>query len=260
MGIRLTEFAGERLTKSITRNPAREDRFMRIVMALNGVLSESVAPSMRESAASSEVVIGVDGGSRHFIQWGIDPTIVTGDFDSLTPQELSDFANRGIRIIPTPDQDYTDFDKALQFVEQEYPGASVRVFAATGGRLDHVYSVLSVLVKHGRHLDIRLIDETGETWLCHAKETLTGEDLPGRTLSLMALGQVSGITTTGLRWPLTNEFLAPGVRDGTLNEVAHDAVTIQVEQGDLLLLLHHREFSDAIWKAKSHQTKDDTLY
>jgi thiamine pyrophosphokinase len=55
----------------------------------------------------------------------------------------------------------------------------------------------------------------------------------------MALGPVSGITTSGVRWPLAGESLAPGVRDGTLNEVLSETVTIEVESGNLLVQLHH---------------------
>jgi thiamine pyrophosphokinase len=55
----------------------------------------------------------------------------------------------------------------------------------------------------------------------------------------MAFGPVHGITTTGVRWPLTGETLAPGVRDGTLNEITSDRVTITVGAGHLLVQLHH---------------------
>jgi thiamine pyrophosphokinase len=50
---------------------------------------------------------------------------------------------------------------------------------------------------------------------------------------------VEGITTKGLRWPLANDWLAPGLRDGTLNEVTDESIQISVGSGDLITMLHH---------------------
>jgi thiamine pyrophosphokinase len=117
----------------------------------------------------------------------------------------------------------------------------LRIFAATVGRLDHIYSALSTLIKHGRHADVRLVDDIGETWLIDNELDLVGADLPGRVLSLLAFGAVSGITTTGVNWPLDGESLAPGVRDGTLNRIIAERVTVRVAEGDLLVMVHHKD-------------------
>ena len=211
------------------------------ILAAGGPLSPAEAELLRVTLAQHPraLVVGIDSGARHFLRVGVLPDIVTGDFDSLTQPERDSLASQGVRIVPTPDQDYTDLDKALTYVRETQAKPRIRVFAATGGRLDHIYSVLSALVKHGRQGDIRLVDAVGETSLVPGTTTLSGADLPGRTLSLMALGPVSGITTTGVRWPLTGESLAPGIRDGTLNEIIADTVTIEVCMGDLLVQLHH---------------------
>ena len=83
------------------------------------------------------------------------------------------------------------------------------------------------------------MDEWGETFAPNVPVTLSGPDLPGRVLSLLALGPVSDVWTTGVRWPLGGEALAPGVRDGTLNVVTETTVTIRARTGDLLLFLGH---------------------
>jgi len=213
------------------------------LLVAGGPLAEGdiplLAAAVAQTRAGRGVVVAVDGGTHHLLRLGALPDIVTGDFDSLDAVTRADLAAQGVRIVPTPDQDYTDLDKALSFVRSDLAIAQVRVHAASRGRLDHLYSVLSAVVKYGRSLDLRLVDGIGETWLVNGEVTLAGADLPGRTLSLLALGPVSGITTTGVRWPLTEETLAPGVRDGTLNEVVAETVTIRVNAGDLLVNLHH---------------------
>lgn len=42
------------------------------------------------------------------------PDVISGDFDSALPDLLKIYATKGVRIVPTPDQDETDFTKALR--------------------------------------------------------------------------------------------------------------------------------------------------
>ncbi len=214
---------------------------MNVVLVANGPISEIPTERLRRAIQSADLVIGIDGGARSLMQLGLLPTHVTGDFDSLSPSELAALEAQGVEIIPTPDQDFTDMDKALTLCFKSLGASMAQVFGAGGGRLDHLYSNLSALLKHGRDHDVYLVDSFGETFTLDPKGTLLLSDpaLVGRTLSLLALGPVHGITSTGLRWPLTNESLAPGVRDGTLNEVVSETVEISCRSGDLLVVLEH---------------------
>jgi thiamine pyrophosphokinase len=214
---------------------------MRGVLVANGPVSDVPAARLRAAVAAAEFVVGIDGGTRTLLQLGLVPTHVTGDFDSLGEEERAMLTAQGVAVHPTPDQDFTDLDKALAFSFHTLDADSVAVFGATGGRLDHTYSVLSTLVKYGRDHHLYLVDGFGETFALDQGGTLVLDepDLVGRKLSLMALGPVDGITTTGLRWPLSSESLAPGIRDGTLNEIVAETVTITHGSGDLLVMLHH---------------------
>lgn len=42
------------------------------------------------------------------------PDVISGDFDSAHPALLKAYAAKGVRVVPTPDQDETDFTKALR--------------------------------------------------------------------------------------------------------------------------------------------------
>ena len=212
---------------------------MNVVLVANGPFEEICPERLQKSVTDAGATIGIDGGTRTLTRLGLSPTHVTGDFDSLRADELAELRANGAVIVPTPDQDYTDLDKALRFAFEELGAASATVFGATGGRLDHLYSVLSVLIKYGRRHNVRLIDRIGVLFPIREPVTMAGADLVGRTLSLMALGPVVGVTTTGVAWPLTGERLAPGERDGTLNVVTEETVTISCASGDLLVYLHH---------------------
>jgi thiamine pyrophosphokinase len=219
-----------RLQKSV-------EKFMKIVLLAGGPLSERALLYLQQE--DTEVWVGVDSGARHFQKINRLPSVVTGDFDSLTQEEQEHFASQGVKIVPTPDQDYTDMDKALEYVLDNYPVTHIRIYGATGGQTDHFLSVLSALVKYEGRAKMELVDEHGVVWLADRQQELVGEDLVGRLFSLIALGEVTGITTTGLQWPLTNETLIMGVRDGTRNIIIAPKVTVEKQSGCLFLMLHH---------------------
>ncbi len=216
----------------------------RVVLVGNAPMEPVATRRLRSTAGEpSAITVGVDGGAKRLFSLGIMPNVVSGDFDSLSEGDLTYFRADGATIVPTPDQNYTDLDKALMWVRETHPGVPISIFGATGGRLDHSYSVLSAVIKHGvfAGADICLSDETGDTIPVRGGElVLRGDDLPGRTLSLLAFGMVRNVTLAGVRWTLTGETLAPGVRDGTLNHVTENEVCVRCEPGaPLLVQLHH---------------------
>ena len=223
----------------------------RALLVAGGPLSPAQARLLQEEIAgltaqiAQTALIGVDGGAAHLLHLGIIPHYATGDFDSLSLEAREELAAQGTQIIPTPDQNFTDLDKAL-FFARSLGVQSAEIWAATGGRIDHAYSVLSAVLKHEREtgdvpgnapMQICLRDEWGQTRPVPAGGLTLTHQKPGRILSLITLGAVTGITTTGVEWPLTHETLAPGVRDGTLNRITSETVTVSYQSGDLLLFV-----------------------
>lgn len=68
--------------------------------------------------------ITVDGGTNRWLDFveknNIQnpplPHYITGDFDSITARTKAYFEEKKANFVNTPDQDYTDFTKALQHV------------------------------------------------------------------------------------------------------------------------------------------------
>ena len=181
--------------------------------------------------ANAGYFIAADGGGNIARQFDVEPDVVIGDLDSF---EESD--NDSFDIIFEPDQYSNDLEKALELALEEQ-ATHVHVLGATGYRLDHTLKNLSVLKQfHNQFRDIRFADNFGEMQLLESSFTQQIE--VGTTLSLFPLsGTVSGIRTEGLKYPLTNESLENGVRDGSSNEVVDNPVKITHEQGDLLLFI-----------------------
>jgi len=143
-------------------------------MAANGELTGRAEDLLLKAVVDADIIYGIDGGTRHFLRHQIIPTLVTGDFDSLSPDERAYLLASGTDVIHTPDQDYTDLEKALTIATSRHPKAEITIFGGTGGRLDHQHSVLSTLTSFGRRHRIQLVDSHGTTF--HAQSGLILND------------------------------------------------------------------------------------
>ena len=89
------------------------------------------------------VWIGVDRGTLHLVEAGIQPDLAVGDFDSLTLSELRAVREhvKKIRQVPS-EKDDTDTELAVKAALQCFSTGNVIILGATGGRLDHFLSNL----------------------------------------------------------------------------------------------------------------------
>lgn len=198
------------------------------------ILCNGKAPSqqlLREYRANAEYFIAADGGGNIARQYNLVPDVVIGDLDSFEERSGDAF-----EVIQDPDQYANDLEKALQLARQEQ-ATHVHVLGATGLRLDHTLKNLSVLKQFHDYFEVlRMRDDFGEIRLLDPAFEEAFE--PGTQLSLFPLsGRVSGITTAGLKYPLNDEALENGVRDGSSNEVVESPVRITHQSGDLLLYI-----------------------
>ena len=80
----------------------------------------------------ASVRVTVDGGANrwfHFLQ-GTDciaPELITGDMDSVQQSVFTYFTSKGAEVIPTPDQNETDFTKALRHIQRYITSKNLQV-------------------------------------------------------------------------------------------------------------------------------------
>ena len=194
---------------------------------------------LRARVAKGGCLIGVDGGGVRLLDMGLTPRWVTGDYDSVSPAQRAALEAAGARFVETPDQNRVDLDKALSFAIDEAGARDVAVFGASEGRLDHTAAAMVAVIKHGQRATVQLVDAYGSAQPVYRELTLSGNDLIGRTVSLIALGTVQDVWFEGVRWPLLGEDVGPYGRDATSNEIVSETVSIRAGAGDLLIYLHH---------------------
>jgi len=197
-----------------------------LVIANGEPCSAALAAQLRAGAA---LVVAADGGADKALALGLEPDAIVGDLDSASSAARETLPEE--RFHHAPRLDMTDLQKSIAFAI-ERGAREVDVICAGGGRADHALANLSVLVTFRGQARVAIHDDSFAIRLVDGTETITAE--PGTVVSLVAIGECTGIATHGLRWDLcdfTLRFSPLGVH----NEVATSPATVSVESGDLLL-------------------------
>jgi thiamine pyrophosphokinase len=189
-----------------------------------------------------DLVICADSGLDHALALGLVPHVVIGDMDSVDPTSLDEARRLGISIVvASPDKDVTDTELAIAHAI----GADARSLTvlAGGDRIDHVLGILAAVA----HSDLSSLDYVtvhlgaDVMHIVHGGRSVSLLLEIGTTLSLLPLaGDAHGVTTSGLRWALTNETLRGSTARGVSNLTSHDTVSVSVEAGVLAVVVPHR--------------------
>ena len=161
---------------------------------------------------------------------------ISGDFDSHQIEEeiLRQAENHQFEIIETPDQNKTDFHKALEIIiEKGFD--NIDVFGGSGGEQDHFLGNLSVAYAFKDKLNLQFFDEYSSYYFIPKNFSIS--DVKGKMISLMPFPIAKNIETKGLKWPLNREDLMLGERIGTRNIAENKDVTIKYKKGDLLIFV-----------------------
>lgn len=182
-------------------------------------------------------IIAADGGARIAWHYQQKPHIVIGDMDSLSEQELARVAAEGAEIRSFPaEKDETDLELALIYAT-ELGATWIRILGGIGGRFDQMLANVYLLaLPQLRDVDVALVAGKQEITLLHeGSHEILGTI--GDTISLISIsGDVSGVTTHKLKYPLKNETLRFGPARGISNVMQATQVQIIIDRGVLLCI------------------------
>ncbi|TWP28314.1 thiamine diphosphokinase [Apibacter muscae] len=168
--------------------------------------------------------------SRYVYKFQLKIDFISGDFDSLIQEQVP----QGITLISTPDQNKTDFHKALELLVERRI-TQVDVYGATGRESDHFIGNLSTALYFKNKLKITFYDDYSKFFFSNHKTHLT--NVKGKIISLIPFFKAENIQTQGLQYPLNNEPLCLPERIGTRNKAIDECVTIEYSNGELLIYI-----------------------
>lgn len=209
----------------------REKQEPALIIANGEACSEELLGQLLEW---SPFIVVLDHAIYRVLDLGIKVDVWMGDFDQEHDFEQIRAQQEPIEIIATPDQEKTDLEKAIDLlVERGFPAANI--VWATGRRADHAITNITNLVRYKETIRLVLFDDYSKIF------PLNGHFekwyVAGTPVSLIPVGEVRGIVTSGLKYNLNNETLTLGYRTGSSNEAESDGmVRITASEGDLLIM------------------------
>lgn len=195
------------------------------------VLLNGQEPDKFPDLSKYDLVCAIDGAYNHFVSNNLIPDLVTGDFDSINK------IPKTVEVVNTPDQNYTDFDKALMILNDRN-FSIIDVFGGSGKEHDHFLGNLSTALQWKHRLNINFHDDFGSYFFIeNSFKTSVKKNL---NISLIPFPFAKGITTKGLKYPINNGELTFGEKIGTRNESAENEISISFKEGNLLIYISNK--------------------
>jgi thiamine pyrophosphokinase len=203
------------------------------------VADGEAAPEDGRLLAAADLVIAADGGARWLGSLGVRPQLVVGDLDSLDEATLVQLREAGTTVVRHPtDKEASDTELAVAEALAAEADTIVLLGALGGRRLDHELANLLLLVDSAyAERDLRVMRGTTLVRGISGPRALMLESHPGDTITLLPLGgDASGVSTDGLRYPLSEETLVMGRSRGLSNVVSEVPASVRLKAGSLLVV------------------------
>lgn len=183
---------------------------------------------IKSKIKADDYIICADGGCLHAEKMGIVPDILIGDFDSCDAKEQT-----AKKIQYPVRKDFTDGELCVKYAN-ENGFDEILMLAMTGDRMDHTITDILLLTQCKKGC---IIDDENEIYL--VRDKLHIENRNGKTLSIIPVwGDLIGITTKNLEYPLDDETLFFGESRGNSNVIVGDKCEISVKSGIGLVIIN----------------------
>jgi thiamine pyrophosphokinase len=192
--------------------------------------------------ATSTHVIAADGATNFLVEAGLRPDTIIGDFDSISPHVEGLFPSDALRR--DPDQETSDFMKALTFAIDRLGAPDVLVVGVEGDRHDHFISALGVAASRADASRIRF--GTAQSYIHFVSERISVAASIGKRISVLPLTSAAIARSRGLRWPLDGMRMELVGAHSLSNEASAESLSIEVESGVVAVVVE-RSPEDPPW-------------
>jgi thiamine pyrophosphokinase len=192
---------------------------------------------------SDATVIAADSGLHLADPLGLSVSTVVGDMDSVDATALAAVEALGTQVLRySSDKDASDAELALSYAAA-LGATNITVIAGRSSRLDHElgnFAVLFLDELRSRRVELRVAGarvfplDARDGGGASLRIPCTSGDIVG---VLPFGGDAHGVTTSGLRWALSNDVLAVNSSRGISNRAMGSDVHVAVESGRLLVTI-----------------------
>lgn len=186
-----------------------------------------------------DLLIAADSGIEFLNRNQIKPDILVGDFDSAD-REIVEYY-RGDSQVEfrefQPEKDDTDTEIAM-LLAMEKGATEIHLLGATGSRLDHMIANVFLLgLPTEKGIAAYLVDEQNRVRLIRERTVLSREEQYGDYISLIPfMGEVTGLTLEGFKYPLCGYTMGGFHSIGISNEIQQPEAVITMKSGWLILV------------------------
>ncbi|GAP00079.1 thiamine diphosphokinase [Fructobacillus ficulneus] len=152
--------------------------------------------------------LGADRGAWYLKEAGIEFDLAVGDFDSLSTAEFADLTahltDTDVRRFP-PEKDFTDTQLAIK-TAADLGADEIKVYGATGGRLDHLLANLTFPAMPGFAEiaeRVELVDQQNSVTYLLPGEKAVRQISGMKYLGFMPLGIVDNLKILDAKYTLT---------------------------------------------------------
>ena len=184
------------------------------------------------------VWIGADRGAWYLYQHRVAMMLAVGDFDSLTSMEfeaLQEHITAENIVHVRAEKDETDTELAIMFAQKQAV-SRIKVFGATGGRLDHLLSNLWLMAdpKFDDVVEkLEIIDQTNSVTFFKAGQHSVLKHKNSHYLGFMPINDVKNFKIIDAKYPLTlteNKY-----KMWSSNEFLNDRVHVSFDTGIIMV-------------------------
>jgi thiamine pyrophosphokinase len=190
----------------------------------------------------SSLVIAADSGYDIARSRGVAVDVLVGDMDSISAEGLAEAEELGITIERFPaSKDATDLEIAID-AGLRLGATHVTIYAGEGGSLGHLLGIALGLTGK-RWEEAHVIWKIGGATVYRALPScpITIHSPIGSIVTVLPIGNTTGVTTAGLQWALADYDLERGTSRGLSNVAVEPVVSVSLDTGALLIIVEEME-------------------
>ena len=212
---------------------------MASVILCNGDFPRKEYPLWLLRIADRIVCCDASGTVAKLEKMGLEPSLIVGDMDSMSPAAQKKWAGRIVRI---DGQDDNDLAKAMRVLLERWPGETeIHILGATGRSEAHSLGNLGWLMewemRHGfqaRGVNVDMVSDYNTAFAVSGDISL--EVGQGRKISFFTSDSTLRLHSEGLHWPLDGVALDAWWK-ASLNRADSDAVALKFSHRAPLLII-----------------------